>query len=123
VSDDVGGWPAEDAVRLVDRAVAPGGTRAGRHLAELRTQFSTELQRACAQATIAQERAEVSERRELDWEYIARQKSERAEAQLAPPHPPQRLPRNTHCLTWHPWQHDTQRSIFHPAHHSVPLDT
>ncbi|WP_455281303.1 DNA-binding protein [Cupriavidus necator] len=54
---------------------------AGRQLAELRTQFSTELERAREQVIIAQERAEASERRalrELDQERTARQKSERA---------------------------------------------
>ncbi|MGY2492720.1 DNA-binding protein, partial [Cupriavidus sp. CP313] len=53
---------------------------AGRQLAELRTQFSTELERAREQVTLAQERAEASERRslrELDAERTARQKSER----------------------------------------------
>jgi chromosome segregation ATPase len=53
---------------------------AGRQLAELRTQFSTELERAREQVTLAQERAEASERRslrELDAERTARQKSDR----------------------------------------------
>ncbi|WP_367395156.1 DNA-binding protein [Cupriavidus sp. Agwp_2] len=53
---------------------------AGRQLAELRTQFSTELERAREQVTLAQERAEASERRslrELDAERTARQQSER----------------------------------------------
>ncbi len=53
---------------------------AGRQLAELRTQFSTELARAREQVTLAQERAEASERRalrELDAERTARQQSER----------------------------------------------
>lgn len=48
---------------------------AGRQLAELRTQFSPELERAREQVTIAQERAEASERRalrELDQERAAR---------------------------------------------------
>ncbi|GLC97959.1 hypothetical protein Tamer19_73680 [Cupriavidus sp. TA19] len=58
---------------------------AGRQLAELRTQFSTELERAREQVTLAQERAEASERRalrELDGERTARQKSERAADEL-----------------------------------------
>lgn len=53
---------------------------AGRQLAELRTQFSTELERAREAVTLAQERAEASERRslrELDAERTARQQSER----------------------------------------------
>ncbi|WP_434035088.1 DNA-binding protein [Cupriavidus sp. a3] len=53
---------------------------AGRQLAELRTQFSTELERAREAVTLAQERAEASERRalrELDVERTARQQSER----------------------------------------------
>ncbi|MGY2492393.1 DNA-binding protein [Cupriavidus sp. CP313] len=53
---------------------------AGRQLADLRTQFSTELERAREQVTLAQERAEASERRslrELDAERTARQKSDR----------------------------------------------
>ncbi|WP_042885501.1 DNA-binding protein [Cupriavidus necator] len=53
---------------------------AGRQLAELRTQFSTELERAREQVTLAQERAEASERRslrELDAERTARQQSDR----------------------------------------------
>ncbi|WP_439672942.1 DNA-binding protein (plasmid) [Cupriavidus necator] len=53
---------------------------AGRQLVELRTQFSTELERAREQVTLAQERAEASERRslrELDAERTARQQSER----------------------------------------------
>ncbi|AEI82069.1 hypothetical protein CNE_BB1p06490 (plasmid) [Cupriavidus necator N-1] len=53
---------------------------ARRQLAELRTQFSTELERARDQVVIAQERAEASERRalrELDAERTARQQSER----------------------------------------------
>ncbi len=53
---------------------------AGRQLAELRTQFSTELERAREQVTLAQERAEATERRalrELDAERTARQQSER----------------------------------------------
>ncbi|WP_454754568.1 DNA-binding protein [Cupriavidus necator] len=53
---------------------------AGRQLVELRTQFSTELERAREAVTLAQERAEASERRalrELDQERTARQKSER----------------------------------------------
>uniref|UniRef100_UPI003F49066D DNA-binding protein n=1 Tax=Cupriavidus taiwanensis TaxID=164546 RepID=UPI003F49066D len=53
---------------------------AGRQLAELRTQFSTELERAREQVMLAQERAEASERRalrELDAERTARQQSER----------------------------------------------
>ncbi|KAI3611542.1 hypothetical protein D8I24_0137 (plasmid) [Cupriavidus necator H850] len=53
---------------------------AGRQLAELRTQFSTELERAREQVTLAQERAEASERRslrELDAERTARQRSDR----------------------------------------------
>ncbi|MBF6989163.1 DNA-binding protein [Cupriavidus sp. IK-TO18] len=53
---------------------------AGRQLAELRTQFSTELARAREQVTLAQDRAEASERRalrELDAERTARQQSER----------------------------------------------
>ncbi|MFC4523834.1 MULTISPECIES: DNA-binding protein [Cupriavidus] len=52
----------------------------GRQLAELRTQFSTELERAREAVTLAQERAEASERRalrELDAERTARQQSER----------------------------------------------
>ncbi|WP_444633863.1 DNA-binding protein [Cupriavidus oxalaticus] len=51
-----------------------------RQLEELRTQFSTELERAREQVTLAQERAEASERRalrELDAERTARQQSER----------------------------------------------
>jgi hypothetical protein len=58
---------------------------AGRQLAELRTQFSTELERAREQVTLAQERAEASERRslrELDAERTARQKSERTAEEL-----------------------------------------
>ncbi|QUN32397.1 DNA-binding protein (plasmid) [Cupriavidus sp. KK10] len=53
---------------------------AGRQLAELRTQFSSELERAREAVTLAQERAEASERRalrELDAERTARQQSER----------------------------------------------
>ncbi|MDK3022635.1 DNA-binding protein [Cupriavidus taiwanensis] len=53
---------------------------AGRQLAELRTQFSTELARAREQVALAQERAEASERRslrELDAERTARQQSDR----------------------------------------------
>lgn len=53
---------------------------AGRQLVELRTQFSTELERAREQVTLAQERAEASERRslrELDAERTARQQSDR----------------------------------------------
>ncbi|CAN7761641.1 DNA-binding protein [Cupriavidus necator] len=53
---------------------------AGRQLAELRTQFSTELERAREAVTLAQERAEATERRalrELDAERTARQQSER----------------------------------------------
>ncbi|MDX6007213.1 DNA-binding protein [Cupriavidus necator] len=53
---------------------------AGRQLAELRTQFSTELERAREQVTLAQERAEASERRSLrepDAGRTARQQSER----------------------------------------------
>ncbi|WP_051975006.1 DNA-binding protein [Cupriavidus necator] len=53
---------------------------AGRQLAELRTQFSTELERAREQVTLAQKRAEASERRslrELDAERTARQQSDR----------------------------------------------
>ncbi|EON18770.1 KfrA protein [Cupriavidus sp. GA3-3] len=53
---------------------------AGRQLAELRTQFSTELARAREAVTLAQERTEASERRalrELDVERTARQQSER----------------------------------------------
>lgn len=53
---------------------------AGRQLAELRKQFSAELERAREQVQIAQERAEASERRalrELDQERTARQKGER----------------------------------------------
>ncbi|KAI3597506.1 hypothetical protein D8I24_6655 (plasmid) [Cupriavidus necator H850] len=58
---------------------------AGRQLAELRTQFSTELERAREQVTLAQERAEASERRsqrELDAERTARQKSDRTAEEL-----------------------------------------
>ncbi|KAI3603237.1 hypothetical protein D8I24_3060 (plasmid) [Cupriavidus necator H850] len=58
---------------------------AGRQLTELRTQFSTELERAREQVTIAQERADASERRALrglDAERTARQKSERAAEEL-----------------------------------------
>ncbi|CAG9184436.1 hypothetical protein LMG23992_05230 [Cupriavidus laharis] len=58
---------------------------AGRQLAELRTQFSTELERAREQVQIAQERAEAGERRalrELDQERTARQKSERLAEEL-----------------------------------------
>ncbi|WP_042876640.1 DNA-binding protein [Cupriavidus necator] len=50
-----------------------------RQLDALRTQFSTELERAREAVTLAQERAEASERRslrELDQERTARQKSE-----------------------------------------------
>ncbi|BDB29504.1 hypothetical protein CTP10_R69190 (plasmid) [Cupriavidus sp. P-10] len=53
---------------------------AARQLAELRTQFSTELGRASEQLTLAQQRAEASERRslrELDAERTARQQSKR----------------------------------------------
>uniref|UniRef100_UPI003F4975A0 DNA-binding protein n=1 Tax=Cupriavidus necator TaxID=106590 RepID=UPI003F4975A0 len=53
---------------------------AGRQLVELRTQFSTELERAREAVTLAQERAEATERRalrELDAERTARQQSER----------------------------------------------
>ncbi|WER47561.1 DNA-binding protein [Cupriavidus sp. WKF15] len=53
---------------------------AGRQLADLRKQFSAELERAREQVQIAQERAEASERRalrELDQERTARQKGER----------------------------------------------
>jgi chromosome segregation ATPase len=53
---------------------------AGRQMAQLRTQFSTELERAREQVTLAQERAEASERRslrELDAERTARQKIDR----------------------------------------------
>jgi phage-related tail protein len=53
---------------------------AGRQLAELRSQFSAELERAREQVVIAQKRAEASERRalrELDQERMARQKSVR----------------------------------------------
>lgn len=49
---------------------------AGRQLTALRSQFSTELERAREQVAIAQERAEASERRalrELDQERTARQ--------------------------------------------------
>lgn len=52
---------------------------------ELRTQFSTALERAREQVVIAQDRAEASERRalrELDQEHTARQKSERAAEDL-----------------------------------------
>lgn len=66
---------------------------AARQLAELRSQFSMELERAREQVAIAQERAEVSERRalrEIDQERTARQKSERAiedlRAELAQAH-------------------------------------
>ncbi|QYY33170.1 MULTISPECIES: DNA-binding protein [Cupriavidus] len=58
---------------------------AGRQLADLRTQFSTELERAREQVVIAQERAEASERRalrELDQERTARQKSDRTAEEL-----------------------------------------
>ncbi|MFC4522397.1 DNA-binding protein [Cupriavidus pinatubonensis] len=58
---------------------------AGRQLGELRTQFSTELERAREAVTLAQERAEASERRslrELDQERTARQKSERTAEDL-----------------------------------------
>ncbi|CAG9177070.1 DNA-binding protein [Cupriavidus pinatubonensis] len=58
---------------------------AGRQLADLRTQFSTELERAREQVVIAQERAEASERRalrELDQERTARQKSDRTSEEL-----------------------------------------
>ncbi|WP_011296091.1 DNA-binding protein [Cupriavidus necator] len=58
---------------------------AGRQLAELRTQFSAELERAREAVTLAQERAEASERRslrELDQERTARQKSERTAEDL-----------------------------------------
>ncbi|MDX6008018.1 hypothetical protein [Cupriavidus necator] len=58
---------------------------AGRQLTELRTQFSTGLERAREHVTIAQERAEASERRALrglDAERTARQKSERAAEEL-----------------------------------------
>ncbi|WP_316149589.1 DNA-binding protein [Cupriavidus sp. BIC8F] len=58
---------------------------AGRQLADLRAQFSTELERAREQVAIAQERAEASERRalrELDQERTARQKSERTAEEL-----------------------------------------
>ncbi|MBP0624023.1 DNA-binding protein [Cupriavidus consociatus] len=53
---------------------------ARRQLDELRTQFSIELERAREQVTLAQERAEASERRslrELDVERTARQQSDR----------------------------------------------
>ncbi|WP_371748208.1 hypothetical protein [Cupriavidus sp. AcVe19-6a] len=67
-----------------------GGRRAGRNCAcrqleELRTQFSTELERAREQVVIAQKRAEASERRalrELDPQRIARRKSEHAAEDL-----------------------------------------
>jgi len=59
---------------------------AGRgQLEALRSQFSTELERAREAVTLAQERAEASERRslrELDQERTARQKSERAAEDL-----------------------------------------
>lgn len=58
---------------------------AGRQLAEPRTQFSTELERAHERVAIAQERAEASERRALrehDQEHTARQKSERTAEEL-----------------------------------------
>ncbi|KWR90858.1 hypothetical protein RM96_07370 [Cupriavidus sp. IDO] len=58
---------------------------ARRQLDALRTQVSTELERAREAVTLAQERAEASERRslrELDQERTARQKSERAAEDL-----------------------------------------
>jgi len=56
-----------------------------RQLEALRSQFSTELERAREAVTLAQERAEASERRslrELDQERTARQKSERTAEDL-----------------------------------------
>ena len=56
-----------------------------RQLGELRTQFSTELERTREQVAVAQERAEATERRalrEIDQERTLRQKAEQALAEL-----------------------------------------